>query len=82
MYGAVESGGFPPETVGAGVKKIEPCFPFETLPSPVIADDMNDELDETLKLSFANSTSAAALWLELRILLFGLVKSRVRLCGG
>ena len=60
LYGAAESGGFPPEAAGAGAaleRKIEPCLPFETLPSPVIADDMKDELDETLKLSFANSTS-------------------------
>ena len=77
LDGAAERGGFPPETVGpagAAVKKIEPCFPFETLPSPVIADDMKDELDETL------NSSSALLWLELRR--FGFVKSRVMLCSG
>ena len=78
MNGAVESGGFPPETVGAGAKNIDPCLPFETLPSPVIAEDMNDELDETLKLSFVNSSSVV-LGFEFRIL--GLEKSRVMLCG-
>lgn len=44
------------ETAGAAASSSDdPCFPFETLPSPVI-DDMNDELadeigGEMLKLS-------------------------------
>lgn len=73
LYGTVESGGLP-----ADPKKIDdPCFPLETLPSPVIPDDINDaEFEETLKLSFENSISAL---LELNI--FGFVKSSVRLVG-
>lgn len=79
LNGAVESGGFAPEAAGAGARKIDdPCLPFETLPSPVIADDMNDELDETLKLSFANSISVL-LGFDAKTL--GLVKSSVMMCG-
>lgn len=85
MNGADESGGFPPETAGAGgVRKIEdPCLPLETLPSPVMAEDMKDELlEETLKVvvSLENSSSMD-LALELKMLLLGFVKSRVRVCG-
>ncbi|KAM0985581.1 hypothetical protein ACFX13_013058 [Malus domestica] len=74
LNGAVEGEGFAPETAGAGAKKIDgPSFPFETLPSLVITDDMNDELDETRKLSFANSISAL-FGFDAKAL--GLVKSR------
>lgn len=79
LYGAEESGGFPAETAGAGAKNREdPCFPLETLPSPVMAEDINEEFDETLKLSFVNSNSVL-LVLELNKL--GFVKSSVKLCG-
>ena len=81
---ADDSGGFPPETA-AGVRKIEdPTLPLETLPSPVMAEDMNDEFDETLKVvvSLENSSSTDLAALVVRMLLFGLVKSSVRLCGG
>lgn len=72
----MESGGFAPDTAeaGFGAKKSDgPSLPFETLLSPVIADDMNDELDDTL-----NSMSVH-LGFEVKIL--GLVKSSVTLCG-
>lgn len=73
----MREGGLPPETAGA--RKIEdPCFPFETLPSPVIAEDMKDELDDTLKLSFVNSSSE---FLPFELNMLGFVKSRVKLCG-
>jgi hypothetical protein len=78
LYGAVDSGGFPPETAGAGATKIDdPSFPLETLPSPVIADDMIDEVDDTLKLSLVKSSSVV-LGLEAKTL--GFEKSKVKLC--
>lgn len=78
LNGGPDNGGFPPDAVGtAGVKKIDdPCLPFETLPSPVMADDMNDEFEDTLKVSLENSSSIDFV-LVLRML--GLVKSRVKL---
>lgn len=79
LYGAADRGGFP-EDGAAGAKKIDgPCFPFETLPSPVIAEDIKEELDETLKLSLVNSSSALFVLEPNRL---GFVKSRVKLCGG
>lgn len=79
LNGVDESGGFPAETAGAGAKnRDEPSFPLETLPSPVMAEDINEELDETLKVSFVNSNSVL-LFLEPNKL--GFVKSRVKLCG-
>lgn len=83
LYGTLEIGGFPADEAGpdAGAMNIDvPSFPFETLPSPVIADDMKEELDDTLKLSFANSISETPLELGPRML--GRVKSRVKLCLG
>lgn len=81
LCGTLEIGGFPADTAGAAVgarNRGAPCLPLETLPSPVIADDMNEEVDETLKLSLANSISVPPLFFEPRML--GFVKSRVRLC--
>uniref|UniRef100_A0A2N9IEF9 Uncharacterized protein n=1 Tax=Fagus sylvatica TaxID=28930 RepID=A0A2N9IEF9_FAGSY len=44
---SADSGGFPPETASIGATKIAgPSFPFETLLSPVIADDMQEEARE------------------------------------
>lgn len=75
LIGIEDSGGFPAETVGAAAMNMDdPNFPFETLPSPVIADDMKDELEETL-----NSSSVVVLGFELNKL--GLAKSRVTLCA-
>ena len=55
------------------MRKIED--PFETLPSPVIPDDMHDELKETLKFSLENSTISELLDPKM----VGLVKSSVKL---
>jgi hypothetical protein len=42
-----DSGGFPPETACIDATKIDgPSFLFETLLSPVIADDMQEEARE------------------------------------
>jgi len=85
LDGTADSGGFPPEIAGvaAGLRKIEdPCFPL-TLPSPVIADDINDEADETLNVavSFENSSSTMEFFVfELKTTSFGFVKSSVMLC--
>ena len=68
----LNAGGFRAEVAG-GARKI---FPLETLPSPVIAEDMKDEFDETLKVSFENSSSTDFA-LELRSALCGFVKSSV-----
>lgn len=57
---------------GADVRKIED--PLETLPSPVIPDDMHEELKETLKFSLENSISEL-----LDPKMVGLVKSSVKL---
>ena len=79
LNGVDDSGGFPVETASAGAKnRDDPCFPFETLPSPVIAEDINEELEETLKLSFVNSNSVL---LVLELNKQGFVKSRVKLWG-
>ncbi|XP_059436930.1 cysteine-rich receptor-like protein kinase 25 [Corylus avellana] len=51
-------------------------FPFETLPSLVIADDMNDEFDDTL--SFVKSSSVV-FGFEAKTL--GSEKTGVKLCG-
>ena len=56
------------------MRKIED--PLETLPSPVIPDDMHEELKETLKFSLENSSSEL---LELNPKMLGLVKSSVTL---
>lgn len=49
-----------PEVVGAGDKKIEvPCLPLEILPPSAITDGMNEELDETMKLSLRPGLYAA-----------------------
>ena len=79
LNGAEDSGGFPAETAAAGVKnRDDPCFPFETLPSPVIAEDINEEFDDTLKLSFVNSNSVL---LVFELNKQGFVKSSVKLWG-
>lgn len=76
-----ERGGFPPAET-AGVRKMEePSLPLETLPSPVMAEERKEELEETLNVvvSFENSSSND-LALEVKKLL-GFVKSRVRDCA-
>ena len=50
--------------------------PLDTLPSPVNADVMKEELKETLKFSLENSSSEL---LELDPKMLGLVKSSVTL---
>ena len=78
LHASAESGSFPPEAVGAGAKNTAvPTFPLDTLPSPVMAEDFKEELEETLKVSLENSS--VPLGLGFRI--FGLVKSRVKLWG-
>lgn len=55
-------------------KRDEPSLPLETLPSPVMAEDTNEELDETLKVSLVDSRFKE---LGLYLKMLGLVKSRV-----
>ena len=59
-------------------KREDPSLPLETLPSPVIAEDMKEELEETLKVSLENSRSMDLALVVLNML--GFEKSRVRLC--
>jgi len=71
-------GGFPAAVAGGGGGGARKILPLETLPSPVMAEDMKEELEETLKVSLENSSSTD-LALELRSALCGLVKSSVTL---
>jgi hypothetical protein len=69
------NGGFPAETAispDLGFINIEiPNLPFETLASPVIAEDMKEELEDTLKQSLFDAEEK-----------LGFVKSRVNDCNG
>ena len=75
-------GGFPEEEGGGGGarKSEEAWLPLETLPSAVRAEEMKEELEETLKVSLENSRSVDLASVEAKML--GLVKSRVRVCEG
>jgi hypothetical protein len=70
-----DNGGFLAETAVApdfGFINIErPNLPFETLASPVIAEDMKEEFDDTLKQSLFDAAEK-----------LGFVKSRVNDCNG